>query len=139
MINQISILIENIPGSLADVTGVLASEGVSLKAFSIYDTSDFGILRIIVDQNDKAIKALDEGGFGFTNAPVVAIELDDEPGALNEVLNCLADKDYNINYLYSMVLRSDNTPLIILSIDPCEGVEDYLSSKGFKVYDMEQN
>lgn len=136
MIEQISILIENRQGTLAEVTKALAGAGVSLKAFSINDTSDFGILRIIVDDVDKAGQALGKEGFGYTISEVVAIELEDKAGALNSLLEALKDT-YNVNYIYSMVLRTEGLPLLIISIDPKEGVEDFLRGKGFKVYDME--
>lgn len=139
MMKQLSILIENKPGTMAEVTKVLAEEGVSIKAFSMNDTSDFGILRIIVDNIEIGQKALSSHGFGFTVTDVVAVELQDETGALNSLLDTLHEENYNVNYIYSMVLRKVGLPLIILQIQPDDGVEDYLKSKGFIVYDMEQN
>lgn len=137
MIKQISILMENKPGTLADVTSVLAKEGVSIKAFSMNDTSDFGILRIIVDKTDVALEALKENNFGYTLTEVTAVELEDKPGALNGLLEALAGEGYNVNYIYSMVLRTEGEPLLIIHIKPEEGVEDFLKSKGFTLYDME--
>lgn len=139
MIKQLSILIENKPGTMSEVTQALADEGVSIKAFSMNDTSDFGILRIIVDNEELGQKALADHGFGFTVTEVLAVELEDETGALNSLLDTLHEKNYNVNYIYSMVLRKIGLPLIILQIQPADGVEDYLKSKGFIVYDMEQN
>lgn len=139
MIKQLSILIENKPGTMSEVTQALADEGVSIKAFSMNDTSDFGILRIIVDNEELGQKALADHGFGFTVTEVLAVELEDETGALNSLLDTLHEKNYNVNYIYSMVLRKIGLPLIILQIQPADGVEDYLKSKGVIVYDMEQN
>ena len=138
MIKQISVLIENTKGTMADVTKTLAGGGVSLKAFSVYDTADFGILRMVVDNNEKAKKVLEEGGFGYTITDVLAVELDDKPGALDSLLETLKDS-YNINYSYSMVLNQNGKPLLILAPEPKDGVEDLLRDRGFKVYDMEQD
>ncbi|MDO5717702.1 MAG: amino acid-binding protein [Tissierellia bacterium] len=133
MIKQISVLIENEIGTLSEVTDVLAADDINIKAFSVFDTPYVGILRLVVDRADDAEKILSEKGFGFKIGYVVGIEIEDEPGALNRVLKLLAEEKFFVNYMYSMVLRGDKAPLMVIDVVDGEKAEKYLKTKGIKV------
>ncbi|MDO5688668.1 MAG: ACT domain-containing protein [Tissierellia bacterium] len=133
MIKQISVFVENISGSLAAVTRILAAAGINIRAFSVMDTTEFGILRLLVDDFDNAEKLLKENGFGMITTDVIGIELEDEPGALNRVLQLLSGEGYFVNYVYSMVLRGDKDPLMVLHVEEAKQAEAFLKEKGIRV------
>ncbi len=133
MIRQISVLVENEVGTLSEVTDVLAKENINIKAFSVFDTQYFGILRLIVDRPDDAEKTLKENGFGYKVGNVVAIELENVPGALNGVLKLLAAEGFFVNYMYSMVLNGEEAPLMVIHLNDEEKAEQFLKEKGVVV------
>ena len=98
-VEQISIFIENKSGRLAEVTRVLGSQGINIRALSLADTSDFGILRLIVDKTDQAKAALKEQGFTVSKTEVVAVEVPDQPGGLYSILKVLEDARANVEYM----------------------------------------
>jgi hypothetical protein len=99
-VEQISIFIENKSGRLAEVTDVLGKAGVNIRALSLADTSDFGILRLIVDKTDQAQKALKEKGFTVNKTEVVAVEVPDRPSGLCGILQILDSAGVNVEYMY---------------------------------------
>lgn len=133
MIRQISVLVENEVGTLSEVTDVLAKENINIKAFSVFDTQYFGILRLIVDRPDDAERILKENGFGYKVGNVVAIELENVPGALNGVLKLLAAEGFFVNYMYSMVLNGEEAPLMVIHLNDEEKAEQFLKGKGVAV------
>lgn len=133
MIRQISVLVENEVGTLSEVTDVLAKENINIKAFSVFDTQYFGILRLIVDRPDDAERILRENGFGYKVGNVVAIELENVPGALNGVLKLLAAEGFFVNYMYSMVLNGEEAPLMVIHLNDEEKAEQFLKEKGVVV------
>ena len=133
MIRQISVLVENEVGTLSEVTDVLAKENINIKAFSVFDTQYFGILRLIVDRPDDAERTLKENGFGYKVGNVVAIELENVPGALNGVLKLLAAEGFFVNYMYSMVLNGEEAPLMVIHLNNEEKAEQFLKEKGVVV------
>lgn len=133
MIRQISVLVENEVGTLSEVTDVLAKENINIKAFSVFDTQYFGILRLIVDRPDDAERILKENGFGYKVGNVVAIELENVPGALNGVLKLLAAEGFFVNYMYSMVLNGEEAPLMVIHLNDEEKAEQFLKEKGVAV------
>ena len=113
-INQISVFLENKAGRLAEITGVLAGRGVDIKALSIADTNDFGILRLIVDKTEEAVLALTANGFRAKQTQVVGILLDHKPGALHAALKTMEDNGISIEYMYDYLSDgpSDTATLI---------------------------
>jgi len=99
-IQQISIFLENNAGRIAEVTRVIAKAGVNIRAISIADTADFGILRIIADKPDVALAAVANAGFTARVTDVLAVEIPDEPGSLAKVMELFKDTGVNIEYLY---------------------------------------
>ncbi|MBM6801835.1 ACT domain-containing protein, partial [Mediterraneibacter glycyrrhizinilyticus] len=105
MIRQISVFVENQPGSMMNVTSVLTEAGVNIRAISTFDTPEFGIMRLVVDDPVSAKNSLTAKGFVTRVSNVIGVELKDEQGNLNQMLKILADGKINIDYIYSFVIR----------------------------------
>ena len=119
-IRQISVFVENKPGRLSAITKILKDNGINIRAISIADTNDFGILRLIVSDPDKACEKLRAEKCTVTITEVVAIEIADELGRLSSVIDILADSKVNIEYMYAFLIKSDNKASIILRVDDNE-------------------
>ena len=130
MLKQISVFVENKPGKLAEVTGVLYKEGVNLRAFTIAEAGDFGIIRMVVDRVDEAYKALKSAGFTVALTDVLAVEVKDEPGGLYNIAKALGDAGVNIEYVYAFAFEKERA-LIILKPNDLEKARKVLEEKGF--------
>ena len=130
MLKQISVFVENIPGKLAEVTEVLYKEGVNLRAFTIAEAGDFGIIRMVVDRVDEAYKALKSAGFTVALTDVLAVEVKDEPGGLYNIAKALGDAGVNIEYVYAFAFEKERA-LIILKPNNLEKARKVLEEKGF--------
>src|SRR5512141_2329094 len=119
-VEQISVFLENKAGRLAEVTRVLGEAGINIRALSLADTTDFGILRLIVDQYDKAREILKDKGFTVGKTEVVAVEVPDRPGGLGLVLQILATAGVNVEYMYAFVQHSGKNAVIIFRFDNLE-------------------
>ena len=137
-IKQISAFIENSHGRLTDFTDILGAEGVDLIALSIADTTNFGILRAIVADSEKAIKAIREKGFTANITEVLAVAVPDVPGGLAGVLALLRDNDISIEYLYSFVRKVGNDAIIIFRVDQPDKTGRLLLEKGIKLLTQEE-
>jgi len=132
-VEQISIFLENRAGRLEEVTRILAENQVSIRALSLADTSDFGILRLIVSDHEKAKKALKENGFTVGRTSVVAVEVDDHPGGLNQILQILSQGGVNVEYMYAFVQQSSKTAIIVFRFDKTDQAIELFGKKGIKV------
>lgn len=132
-LEQISVFMENRPGSLADITRVLAIADVNIRALSLADTADFGILRLVVDQPDKARRALKGGGFTVGTTKVLALEIADRPGGLGRVLQILATAAINVEYMYAFVQKSGENAVVIFRFDEPEKATAVLQGAGVRV------
>src|SRR5512140_3318317 len=119
-VEQISVFLENKSGRLAEVAGVLASAGINIRALSLADTSDFGILRLIVNDTEKAKKVLKENGFTVGKTEVLAVEVADRPGGIAGILNVLNGGGINVEYMYAFVQKNNDNAIIIFRIDDLE-------------------
>jgi len=118
-IKQISVFLENKCGRLASVTRTIGDHDINIRAFSIADTTDFGILRLIVNHPDDAFKVLREGGFTVSMTEVLAVQIPDRPGGLAGVLELMQDAGVNIEYMYAFpYTRGDKAILIFRFDDP---------------------
>jgi hypothetical protein len=115
VVDQLSIFLENETGGLADVVDVLARAQVDLRALSLADETDFGILRLIVNEPDRAAAALKEAGFTVRKTPVVAVEIPDRPGGLAAVLNAL--RGVAVEYMYAFVRKSGEHALVVFRFE----------------------
>ena len=116
-VEQISIFLENKTGRLAEVTSILAKTNVNIRALSLADTSDFGVLRLIVNENKTAEEALKEAGFTVGKTKVVAVEVEDTPGGLNKILDLLYKSNINVEYMYAFVQQSGGNAVMIFRFD----------------------
>jgi len=134
-VEQISIFIENKSGRLAEVSAILGEAGVNIRALSLADTSDFGILRLIVNDREKAIAVLKERGFTVSKTEVVAVEVPDQPGGLANILRILDAAAINVEYMYAFVERCGANAVIIFRFDETDKAIAALTGKGFNILD----
>lgn len=132
-VEQISIFIENKSGRLAEVARVLGEKGVNIRALSLADTSDFGILRLLVDNTDVAQATLKENGFTVNKTEVVAVEVPDDPGGLYNILQVLDQAKINVEYMYAFVERNAGNAVIIFRFDEVDKAIAALSEKGVSI------
>jgi len=132
-VEQISIFIENKSGRLAEITRILGDAGVNIRALSLADTSDFGILRLIVNDVETAKSILKEKGFTVSKTEVVAVEVPDCPGGLSSLLQTLDTNQINVEYMYAFVERCGGNAVIIFRFDETDKAIDALSGSGFSV------
>ena len=138
MIRQISVFVENQPGSMMNVTSVLTEAHVNIRAIATFDTAEFGIMRLIVDNPVRAKEALTEKGFVTRVSEVIGAELKDEKGNLNQMLAILADGKINVNYIYSFVIREGKAPVMVFSTDNYEKAEKVLRAADVKLVEEEE-
>ena len=137
-VEQISVFLENKAGRLAEVTRVLGEAGISIRALSLADTTDFGILRLIVDRYDQARQVLKENGFTVGKTEVAAVEVPDKPGGLASVLQILARAGINVEYMYAFVQHSGKNAVIIFRFDNLEDAISLLQKNGIHIYRGEE-
>jgi len=137
-VQQISVFLENKCGRLAAVTRALADDGINIRALSIADTSDFGILRLIVDQPERAFKVLHDHHFTVSTTEVIAVEMPDQPGGLADILQILDTKAINLEYLYAFVGQSNNKALNIFRVELIDLAIEELTKNGVKLLSGEE-
>ena len=130
-VDQLSIFLENRAGRLAEVTRILSESGVNIRALSLADTSDFGILRLIVDKVDLAKEVLRGGGFTVGKTNVVAVEVPDRSGGLASVLKVAHEAGLNVEYMYAFVNKSGANAVLIFRFDEMDKAIAILQEKGF--------
>ncbi len=132
-LEQLSVFLENRAGRLCDVTKALADAGINIRALSLADTSDFGILRLIVSDTEKAKQTLKQHGFTVGRTTVVAVEVKDEPGGLHNVLKVLGEEQINVEYMYAFVQQSSKNAVLIFRFDRTDQAIEILTKAGIKV------
>jgi hypothetical protein len=139
---QISIFLENKAGRLAEVAAILAEADVNIRALAIADTSDFGVLRLIVNDNQRAVEALRNRGFTVGKTDVVAVEVEDRPGGLYRILDMLYKAEINVEYMYAFVTQSGSNAIMIFRFDNIDEAVKLLKENnvtvinGSKVYTL---
>jgi len=137
-VEQISIFLENKAGRLAEVTRILGEAGINIRALSLADTSDFGILRLIVNDHLKAKEVLKEHGFTVGRTEVVAVEVEDRPGGLNRILQVLYEAGINVEYMYAFVQQSGENAVLIFRFDDIAKAVEVLQNNGVTVIEGER-
>lgn len=130
LISQISVFVENKPGRLCEITGLLADANIDIRAFSIADTTDFGILRLIVSDPEKACAVLKENNVTVSKTQVIAVKIHDRPGALHEILVTLHEAEISVEYAYAFITRSRDDAYVILRIENIEQAVEILEKAG---------
>lgn len=132
-VEQISIFLENKPGGLEEVTRILKEANINIRTLNLADTSDFGILRLIVNDVEKTSKVLKENGLTVSRTTVVAVEVPDRPGGLHSILEVLSKNNINVQYLYAFVEKSGENAVIIFRFDNPDAAIDVLLKNGMTV------
>ena len=130
-VEQIAVFLENKSGRLAEITRILAENDINIRALSVADTADFGILRLIVDKVDKAKEALRAGGFTVGKTNVVAVEVPDRSGGLASVLQVVTVAGLNVEYMYAFVNKSGSNAVLIFRFDAMDKAIEVLQQNGF--------
>lgn len=138
LIKQLSIFIPNRKGSLSQLTDILIAHNIDIRAIAVFDTSEFGILRVVVDNPDRAVEILNKEGVVAKVSKVIAVEPEDEPGSLNQIFSILRDADINIEYIYSFIMRKKEMPYIVLKVDQQEKAVEELTANGINVINKEE-
>lgn len=133
MIRQLSVLVENKPGSLMEVTSRLTEAHVNIRAVANFDAPDFGILRMVVDKPQEAKEYLTTRGYVVSVHEVMGVELEDKKGNLNQILSILAEGKLNINYIYSFVIRDGRAPVMVFQTDDYEKATQILKKYNVKI------
>ena len=132
-VTQLSIFLENRSGRLAEVTEILGRNAINIRALSLADTSDFGILRVIVNDPDKAAGILKSEGFTVSETEVMAVEVEDRPGGLAGVLKILSTESINVEYMYAFLEKRTENALIIFRIEEIGRTEAILRKHGIRL------
>lgn len=132
-IKQISIFLENRKGRLADVTRIMTKSKINMRALSLADTADFGVLRIIVDDQERCLRVLRENDFIAQETDVIAVEVPDEPGGLHGILSLFDQHDVNIEYMYAFVEKKMDRAAVIFKIDDHERANEVLKENNINV------
>lgn len=134
-IEQISVFIENTKGRLAEVCGLLGENNINIKALTIAESPEFGILRVVLDKAVEAKKILKEHNFIATSASVVAVEVSDTPGGLAKALKVLADNNINLEYMYGFVEKTSEKALMVFKFDNVEKAIEVLQKNNVSIVD----
>ena len=131
IIKQISVFIENRSGRLAEVTSIIAEAGCNIRALSIADTTNFGILRLIVDDTEKAEESLRNRGLAVSITNVVSVRIEDKPDGLAKVLRLLSENEVTVEYMYAFISKSDNEAQVVMHIDNAKKADEILTKIGY--------
>lgn len=136
-VEQLSIFLENKAGRLAEVTGILAENTINIQALSLADTSEFGILRLIVDKPEEAQAALKAKGFTVGRTSVVAVEVGHTPGGLNNILKILEKRGINVEYMYGFPNKKAEA-VLVFRFDRAELAVEILQQNGVRIFTSEE-
>ena len=137
-IKQISLFVENKPGRMAKVSKTLSDAGVNIRALTIAEAGDFGVIRMVVDDPEKGYKVLKENGFTVSTTDVLAVEMKDTPGGLYEIVNTLGENGVNVDYAYAFVTAKAQRAMLILRVDDIVKARKVLSDMGVKIATREE-
>ena len=132
-IKQLTVFVQNRKGTLVSVTDTLAKNNVNLRALSIAETEDLGILRLIVNDEKTAEKALEEQGYLIKTIDVVGVKIGDQPGKLTAALRILDEADINVEYLYAFMTRTEKHAYVVLRVEDNAKAEKVLEDNGFHI------
>jgi len=130
ILEQVSVFVENKPGAMSEITTSLADACIDLKAFTVADKSEFGVLRFLADEPQKALDLLKSNGWVASITPVVAVKMADKPGSLAKVLKLYADNDVQVEYLYAFVAQEEARAYVVLRVEDPEGAVKLFEESG---------
>ena len=132
MVTQISIFAENRKGAMRAITRILADGGVNIQSFVTNDSAEFGIIRMLVSEPERACTLLKDAGYQIKRTNVMAFEIPDEPGSLDRLLEYVEDANVNIDYLYTSFDRPNAGPVIVIHAEDIDELERFLKDRGFR-------
>lgn len=132
-IKQLTVFVENKQGSIVSVTETLSNHNINLRALSVAETQEFGILRLIVDDEATAEKILADEGYLIKITEVVGVKIGDEPGKLTAALKVLDENQINMEYLYAFMSRTEKHAYVVIRVADNKGAEEALTKAGFKI------
>ncbi|WP_094227963.1 ACT domain-containing protein [Methanolobus psychrotolerans] len=135
IIKQISLFAENKPGRLANIAANFRKADINIRAFTIAEAGDFGIIRMVVDKPDVAHEVLHDAGFTVSETSVLGVEMEDVPGGLGKIADVLGGQNINIDYAYAFVTKTEKA-LLILRVSDIGASIQVLSGAGVKLIDM---
>jgi hypothetical protein len=133
ILKQITLFAENKPGRLTSATKILSENGINIRAFTIADTGEFGIIRFVVDDADAALRHLQRGGFTVSETKVLGLEMYDKPGALFEISSVLSDNGINVDYAYAYTSAAPGKAILILQASDLITAAKLLTERGFQL------
>lgn len=133
MVKQLSVFLENNPGRLAELTRALGDAGINMRALMVADTADYGVVRILCDTPDRAVKVLESAGFGVSVTQVIAVEVPDRPGGLADILEALGHTGVNVEYAYCFVEPNGSAAIDIFRVEDPERAQAALEAIGVRV------
>jgi hypothetical protein len=137
-IKQISLFVENKPGRMAKVSKTLSDAGVNIRAMTIAEAGDFGVIRMVVDTPEKGYQILRDKGFTVSTTDVLAVEMKDTPGGLYEIVNTLGENKLNVDYAYAFVTAKAQSAMLILRVDDIARARSVLGAQGVKIATKEE-
>jgi hypothetical protein len=139
LVKQVSVFLENKSGRLAEVSRILGQNSIDIRALSIADTAEYGILRLIVNNPDLAVKVLSEEGFSVGTTEVIAISVDDRPGGLSRALTCLQENNIGIEYMYAFIGNvGQSKALVIIRVDDIQYAIETLKKNNIETMPAEK-
>jgi len=137
-VKQISVFIENRSGRLSEVAKILGKNGINIRALALAETTDYGILRLIVDKPDETLSILRKANFTLSETDVIAAEVSDSPGGLSRIVDILSDAEINIEYMYAFVEKSSNNAVLIFRIENIDKAIEALVANSVKLLTTEE-
>jgi hypothetical protein len=137
-IKQLSLFVENRPGRMAKVSKSLSDADVNIRAMTIAEAGDFGVIRMVVDDPERGYEVLHDNGFTVSTTDVLAVEMKDTPGGLYEIVNTLGENSINVDYAYAFVTARAEKAMLILRVDDIAKARRMLSAKGVKIATKEE-
>ncbi|MBQ1225547.1 MAG: acetolactate synthase [Clostridia bacterium] len=132
-IKQLTVFVENKQGAVVSITDTLSRHSINMRALSIAETQDFGILRLIVDDEKTAEKILTDEGYLIKITEIIGVKISDKPGKLSEALRVLSDSKINIEYLYAFMARTEKHAYVVIRVEDNSAAEAVLTEAGFKL------
>ena len=130
-LKQLTVFVENKKGAVVDITSILATHTINIRALSIADTQEFGILRLIVNDNETAVKTLTEAGYLIKMTDVVGVKIGDQPGKLSKALEVLDKAHINMEYIYAFMTRTEKHAYVVMRVEDNTAAETALEDAGF--------
>ena len=138
LVKQINVFLENQSGRLAEVTRTLGENDIDIRALYIADTTEYGILRMILDKPDKAVEVLTASGFTVSSTPVIAIAIEDKPGTLDHALSIFSEGSLSLEYLYAYVGRTSDEAVVVIRVQDPQMALIKLEESGIRVLSSEE-